>query len=234
MTEYYRVELERADGDERHTDVWRPGPHNYPHEHIHLLMTYEDVMRRLDHLPLDFLLILNNFVYLHGHRFMDELASAISFGSSLDLDRITHAPHHKGLTIDVDDLNAFLQSFDAENRFVMINDDRIFWEYFLEQARVDAFYHKTSRRIGASFFTDEASCTYFMNKYLSGKGHIHRVEILEQEGMFVGDFRIVDSLNHKMLYRDFMGYLRRYWSGEKTEEPMMEVIFQGEYRLVAV
>lgn len=196
----------------------------------HFMKVYGNTMEQIN-LPVDFLISACNQIYLNGEVYLDLLNRSIDDNGLLHLSKVTMNQKHSGYTIPVHLMFEFLQSFDEENQFIFFESGTVLWEYYLEKVRIEEFNHLPARLESVFFFDSIESCHYYNTLHLNRMGSTREVEILEIRSMFEGDMRIIDELDNNISRDALIEQVRKYWRGEKTENPVIEIVFQGTYKL---
>jgi len=231
MKKLYRVEPTGITDFTRNTLHYRYGNTVNLGPYIHFYNAFLSVIQDIPHVPVDFLISINNQICTLGDIYMQHLATAIDENGTVDLYVATQNPKHKGYQISVKYVNLFIQQFNEINPFVFIDEKAFFWEYFLEAIRYNSFNHLPSRLESTFFFTSDASCDYYLNKHLGMMGEKYEVAITSGQASFEGDMKWLDNIDNSISFVELIEVLNKYWSGLMTNEPVVEVIFQGEFAI---
>ncbi|MYM26227.1 hypothetical protein GTP46_26715 [Duganella sp. FT135W] len=146
----------------------------------------------------------------------------------LDLDGIT--------IIDVKSLRA-LRTLAFRSRQLLVGGGRdhvakaYFWECFYERVRGDGFPYAPSRSTCFFVFSDVAATAAYAQKHYTGSSHDYlfcHVEATASRTSFSADMAILDDVTLKETFASAAEQIRRYWRQERSEEPLMEVLFQGK------
>ena len=195
----------------------------------HFLNTYLSVMKE-NNISVDFLIAVNNNVFLLGDEYLEILRNAIVDENYIDLQKVTGDQNHKNQKIKTKYVNSFLQSFDHINNFIYFDSGTYLWETTLEIVRLNLCKNKPSRLESKFFFTDIESCNYFNREYLDGFGKIYEIEIVDEIESFKGDMNFIDRIPNHILFEDLINEFADYWRGNHTDKPIQEVIFKGKYK----
>ena len=234
MKKYYRVvESSTNIKKEYDTSITSYGDGFDAVNYHHFMKVYGDTMAQIN-LPVDFLISVSNQIYMNGEIYLNLLNNSIDEKGLLHLYKVTMNHKHQGFTIPVDLMFEFLQGFDEENQFIFFDNGIILWEYYLEKVRNEEFSHLPPRLKSAFFFDDIDKCNDYNKVHLSGLGSTFEVDVLENKSMFAGDMRIIDELDNSISRDKLLEQIRKYWLGGKTENPMMEIVFQGRYELIEI
>ncbi len=227
---FYRVELKPIDTDKiYHSEDFAYGSNFDFKYYQHFINTYLRVMHR-NNISADFLVTLNNQIYMTQGDYLAGLANAIVNEEYIDLYKVTNNDHHKNQTIPISCVNDFVQSFDEMNPFILFNNGTYLWEIMNEAVR-NQLYKSFPKRLSSVFLFDSLdSCNYYRSTHLAGKGTIYEVELLETKAFFEGDMKIIDKIENQILYHDLLSEFIAYWEGRMTETPVKEIIFQGKYQ----
>jgi hypothetical protein len=125
-----------------------------------------------------------------------------------------------------------LQSFDEDNQFIFFDNGTFLWEYYLEKVRSEEFKHLPKRMVSTFFFDNIESCNYYKNNHLNGIGQIKNIELVETKKTFEGDMNIIDAIENSISRDELLETIRKYWRGEKSDNPITEIVFQGEFRFL--
>lgn len=232
MKKYYRVEQPLIKTKNSYdTDVDNYGNGYDTSEYQYFIQVYDRIMSQIN-LPVDFLISVTNQICMLGEVYMDVLKNAIDQNGLLHLYKVTQNPKHEGYTMPAQLINDFLQSFDEDNQFVMFLNGTVLWEYYLEKVRSAEFAHQPARLKSVFFFENVNDCGNYTQTHLSGMSKTFGIEILETSALFSGDMAIIDAIENSITRNELIDEIRRYWNADTTENPIMEVIFQGKYKLV--
>ena len=196
----------------------------------HFLSVYDNIMEQVN-LPVDFLVSVNNQIYTNAEDYLQLLNNCI-FGNQLDIYKVTNNLKHNGYSIPVPLIMEFLESFDDENQFIWFDNGTFLWEYFYEKVRQKEFNDLPSRLTSTFFFDKIESCKYYITNHCNGIGQTKNVEILETEKLFKGDMNIMDTIENSISRDELINVIRKYWKGEKSDNPIMETVFQGKFQFI--
>lgn len=146
----------------------------------------------------------------------------------LDLDGIT--------IIDVKSLKALrILAFRSRQLLVGGGRDHVakvyFWECFYERIRSEGFPNAPSRSACFFVFADPAAIVAYARKHHTGSSQDYlfcNVEATASRTSFSADMTILDDVTLKETFASAAEQIRRYWRRERSEEPLMEVLFQGK------
>ncbi len=105
------------------------------------------------------------------------------------------------------------------------------WEVLFERARPQEI---PLRRTDCTFFfTNKEDALRFQSSYpRMDSGVLCEVEIINEEFSFVVDMNWLDAIDENQVTAgEAIEAFKRYWAGEKTDNPVMEVLFTGKYKL---
>lgn len=232
MQKYFRVLQYNTDNEQSYDtsiSCYGDGFDTAPYRHF--MEVYGNTMAQVN-LPADFLISVSNQIYMNGEVYLNLLNNSIDDNGLLHLFKVTNNQNHKGFTIHIDLISDFLQSFDENNQFIFFDNGTVLWEYYLEKVRSEEFNYLPARLKSVFFFQDINNSTEYNKIHLNGMGSTYSVEIMEEKSMFEGDMRIIDEFNNSISRDPLIEQVRKYWRGEKTENPVMEIVFQGKYNLI--
>jgi hypothetical protein len=194
----------------------------------HFLTVYDRIISKIN-IPVDFLVSVNNQIHNGAEDYL-ELINACVHGNYLNIFELTQNVKHKGYTIPVVVMHEFLQSFDENNQYIFFDNGPLLWEYFFEKVRLNEFSHLPKRFSSTFFFDNTDNCNYYRNNHLNGIGKIKGIELIETRNLFQGDMKILDDVEISISRDELIEMVRKYWRGEQTDNPIIEIIFQGTYR----
>lgn len=112
------------------------------------------------------------------------------------------------------------------------------WNYIYEEARLQIIQSGSNSDINvgrfdsAYFFKTIEDCEKFKSYFGMGLGIICNVEIIEEYDSFVGDMNILEELPElTSTATDVLLASADYWLGKTTNNPILEVLFHGKYKL---
>lgn len=227
---FYRVESNNIDLSKIYCSNDRKYGQNLNFEnYIHFLNVYFSIMKT-NNISVDFLVTLNNNLYLHGNEYIKIIRNAIVNEEYVDIEKITNNIKHKNQFISISSINKFIQSFDEPNNFIFFDNGSYLWEYINECIRLNFFKDKPIRLNSIFLFDNLDSCNYYISRHLNGKGKIYEIELIQIDQLFKSDMKIIDNLENQILFEDLVNEFMRYWKAEYTREPIKEIIFQGKYK----
>ena len=108
------------------------------------------------------------------------------------------------------------------------------WEVLFERARPKEI--PLRRTECAFFFTNKEDALEFKATYPGMDiGALCEVEIIKEEYSLEVDMNWLDAINENTATaQETIDAFKHYWAGEKTENPTMEVLFVGKYKLKLV
>lgn len=105
------------------------------------------------------------------------------------------------------------------------------WEVLFERARPKEI--PLRRTECAFFFTNKEDAMKFKASYPGmGRGILCEVEIIKEEFSLAADMNWLDAIDENTATaQEAIDAFKHYWAGEKTDNPTMEVLFVGKYKL---
>ncbi|MCL2328963.1 MAG: hypothetical protein FWC39_10705 [Bacteroidetes bacterium] len=235
MKNLYRVEFQNIDVNKIYNSDDLNYGSNFDFKHYqHFINTYLQVMyknnRMYNNISVDFLVEVNNQIFMLGNDYLQILSNAIVNEEYIDIHKITENPKHKNQLISIALINEFIQNFDEVNNFIFFDNGMYLWETFLEIVRSN-FFNNCPKRLSSVFFFDSLeSCNHYITNHLNGIGKIYQIELLETKSFFEADMKIIDNIENQILFEDLLNECADYWSGKMTKKPIKEIIFQGKYK----
>jgi len=106
------------------------------------------------------------------------------------------------------------------------------WEVLFERARPEKI--PLRRTECAFFFTNIEDALKFKATYPGmEQGILCDVEIIKEEFSLMADMNWLDAIDENTATaQDAIDAFTHYWAGEKTDNPTMEVLFVGKYKLI--
>ncbi len=108
------------------------------------------------------------------------------------------------------------------------------WEVLFEKARPQNI---PLRRTDCTFFfANLEDARKYQSSYPGmDNGVLCEVEIINEEYSLLADMNWLDAIDENLVTADeAIEAFKKYWTGEKTEKPMMEVLFTGKYKLNSI
>lgn len=105
------------------------------------------------------------------------------------------------------------------------------WEVLFERARPQEI--PIRRTECAFFFTNKEDALEFKDTYPGmGMGRLCEVEVINEEYAVEADMNWLDTIDENTATaQQVINAFKHYWAGEKTENPVMEILFVGKYKL---
>lgn len=105
------------------------------------------------------------------------------------------------------------------------------WEVLFEKARPEGI---PIRRTECSFFfVNKADALKYKSSYPGMQnGTLCEVEIINEIFLMQADMKWLDSINENAVKAsEVIDEFEKYWTGEMTENPTVEILFVGKYKL---
>lgn len=167
-------------------------------------------------------------------------------GVEIDTDAASLPPRMKRTIELINPLNAMLQVW-VDNNITLSKactqliasglgfsyDDLPFvWEYLWEVYRKNFFPEKISRFSSVFLFDDEQNLINFQNDHHLFEALVPcKVELLETRRCEAYDMAWLDNIPTDCTFDEFSEYGKGYWSGAITDNPTIEILFSGIYKL---
>jgi hypothetical protein len=105
------------------------------------------------------------------------------------------------------------------------------WEVLFEKARPKDI--PLSRTGCTFFFTNKEDAEKFQSVYPGMEmGILCEVEVIKEDFSLMVDMNWLDAIDENTATAgEALEAFRKYWAGEKTANPVMEVLFTGKYKL---
>ncbi|WP_263217941.1 hypothetical protein [Pseudomonas atacamensis] len=108
-----------------------------------------------------------------------------------------------------------------------------FWEHLYEAVRCRDFQDKPKRLKSFFVFRDLETAYWYRTKHELGEV-ICQVKILQSRVEFEADMTILDSVDETYNYAQAWPEITRYWRQELSENPRIEVLIQGRFKILAM
>jgi hypothetical protein len=178
-------------------------------------------------LPLDFFVLFNNNLAYFGNEYLSQIPP--SKDGVFEISSLTGKPHHREKYIDENELIEIIEFTDRHG--IQVFDKGFYlWEYIFEKIRQKEFNERQSRIDAFYLFENEADCNYYIKTHKGG-GIICEVEIEEEKNTFRGDMNLMDETSFEWTIEKSYNQARKYWRGEISENPKMEILFSGLCKL---
>ncbi|WP_248805006.1 hypothetical protein [Pseudomonas sp. MWU13-2100] len=106
-----------------------------------------------------------------------------------------------------------------------------FWEHLYETVRAEEFPDKPKRLKSFFVFKDEETAAWYRNTHNQGE-LVCKVELTQRRVAFEADMTILDDIDETKNYAEALPEIRRYWRQEMNEAPRIEVLIQGQVKLL--
>ena len=147
-------------------------------------------------------------------------------------------PNEKMPTIPLNTLKNTILSYcgycDQSGASLQTEDLPYIWEYLWEVIRKSFFPDKTSRFSSIFLFSDIAAAKAFQADTCSMKETICSVDLLETFDIQAYDMNWLNMVPTDCTFKEMLEFANNYWSGNLTENPTMEYLFSGKYRLYRI
>ncbi len=122
--------------------------------------------------------------------------------------------------------------------FIGFIESNYFIDFILEKSRIliqqETKTELPSRYMSSFFFESVNDCnTYYPKFNCEGKIRIVKVEFVETRKLFVFDNNIISDFTNCITSIDFLNRAKLYLNGHISDNPFMEVVFQGKYKIVS-
>lgn len=178
-------------------------------------------------LPLDFFIHINNNLAFLGNNYISQIPP--SKNGVFEIFSLTGKAHHRAKFIDEGELVEFIE-FNNNNGIRVFDKGYYLWEYIFEKIRRNEF-DKIQSRIDAFYlFENTKDCNEYIKTHKGG-GIICEVDILNEENIFRADMNLIDETTFEWTIEEANNQARKYWRGELSENPTMEILFKGKCKL---
>lgn len=119
----------------------------------------------------------------------------------------------------------------VQQNFAIANYLPSIWEVLFEKARPSNIPYRRTDCV--FFFKEKNDAVTFKETYPGMEfSRLCEVEIINERFSLEVDMNWLDSLDeHNATAEEAIETFKRYWAGEKTDNPTMEVLFVGSYKL---
>lgn len=118
-----------------------------------------------------------------------------------------------------------------------INDDDLqyIWEYILEVYRSNYTPSNQSRFSCIFMFDSQLNMNDFMTSYHLSDGLTEcECTLVETRKIEFHDMRWIDNIPLDCTFEEFCKFAQSYWNGDLTENPTIEYLFSGKYKLSSI
>lgn len=107
------------------------------------------------------------------------------------------------------------------------------WEVLYDMVRPSQL--NINRLECSYFFSSIEDCEKFKQYPGMENGVICKVQIVEQRLIFTGDMNWLNNIDERKAKAiDALEVAKKYWEGKMTQSPMLEILFQGKYKLIPI
>lgn len=142
-----------------------------------------------------------------------------------EISSLTNKIEHSGIYILAGDLRKIIQGV-GKIGFEYFDEGYYLWEFIFEKVRANNHTSKPNRGDSFFLFDNIKDCQYYIDTHKKG-GQICEVELLSKRALFKGDMKMLDSIPKNFTTQQAQGNAEKFWSGETTEDPVFEYLFQG-------
>jgi hypothetical protein len=174
--------------------------------------------------PLDVYFTLNNNIAIWGNPYLERFPAAIN--GYYDLGHLCTSENRESLLIKQSDLVKFIDDI-GQNGIYLFDEGYYLWEYIYEKARTIHYPILPARHESLFLFENKYDCEYYINIH-KGFGIICEVDLLQTKALLRVDMNILDEIPNNFTYKETIVTAQKYWGGQKSENPIMEVLFQGK------
>lgn len=178
-------------------------------------------------LPLDFYFSLNNHLAKSGNLYLKNLPASVN--GIFDISILTTNQNHKGIYIKEDDLIKIVESLDAIG-ISEFQEGFYLWENIYEKIRLNNYQDKPNRDQSFFLFDNIKDCQYYIDNHKRG-GVICEIEILNTHSLFKADMYLLDTIQNNFTFKQVKQQVHNYWSGNISNHPVFEYLFQGKCKL---
>lgn len=106
-----------------------------------------------------------------------------------------------------------------------------FWEHLYEKIRAEEFPDRPKRLKSFFVFKDEETAAWYKKAHKQGEVTC-QVKVTECRVAFEADMTILDDVNETKNYVQARPEICRYWRQERNETPRIEVLIQGQFKVL--
>jgi hypothetical protein len=181
-------------------------------------------------LPLDFYILFLNQLVLAGDIYLKSLPKPVD--GTYHFSDLLHTPYDIDYWITQRNLVNIILKFSTFGHSAF-GEFHLLWELLFEQIRLEKYPNLPSRRHSYFLFGSVDDCQYYMQAHKI-IGVIKQVELIETRSLVLADMRILDDLPSYATCKQAKVQADRYWSGQRSDHPVIEYLFQGICDLAAL
>lgn len=122
--------------------------------------------------------------------------------------------------------------------FIGFTEGNYFIDFILEKSRTciqkETYTELPSRYMSSFFFESVNDCNAYWPKFnCVGELRIVKVEFVETRKLFTFDNNSISDFTHCITSIDYLNHSKLYLNGHLSDNPFMEVVFQGKYKIVS-
>lgn len=106
-----------------------------------------------------------------------------------------------------------------------------FWEHLYEKVRAEEFPDRPKRLKSFFVFKDEETAAWYKKAHKQGEVTC-QVKVTECRISFEADMTILDDIDETKNYAQARPEICRYWRQERNEIPRIEVLIQGQFKVL--
>lgn len=174
-------------------------------------------------LPLDFYLLLHNCLTRHGNAYLKNLPQPTT--GVFHLSQLGEAQYETDHWVEEKDLVNIILHFHQIGYF-NFGGGNYLWEFVFEEIRRKKYPHLPARSDCFFLFGLAEDCRYYQEQHKI-EGTTRKVNLIETRTIVAADMRILDDIPTYATAEYAAAQADRYWSGEKSNHPVIEYLFQG-------
>lgn len=123
-----------------------------------------------------------------------------------------------------------------KGNFSMTNEYYLFIDFVLEKERrkleIEGKHILPSRFKSSFFFESEADCKEYLSQSQNLDLHIIKVEFIEEKLLKKFDNNMISEFPNEFTAIDYDFQCKQYLNGVLSDNPKIEVVFQGKYKVI--
>ena len=180
-------------------------------------------------IPIDAIVQINNQFVSFGDIFLEKVP--IEEQDLIDSSLFVSDPKHINHKIDKMELVKFLSYVLNSKVYLEFHLVGLVWEYIFEIARQYVDKNLPSRLDSVFFFDNINSAKYYSTKQRQGLGEVYMINVIQEDCAQAFDMNWLDSIPLCATFGDAIKTAIKYWQQETTDNPTMEILFQGQFEI---
>lgn len=124
--------------------------------------------------------------------------------------------------------HAYIEEINETGLYYDWGHEHYLWEFIWEMVRYSEFSNMPSRMDSVFLFDNQDNANEFKNKCRTPNYRIAKINLLEGSSQSF-DMNWFSEVPSDIPLSEVLVYVRNYWTQKMTQNPIVEILFQGKY-----